>query len=117
MAMAKDVNEKNEAAKNAEGKAGSGMAGTAAANVGKKPDISAGGRTRADKTAGKDAPSGGAREMGPVYTAEEFCSCAQKLFQARPECVRAALAESKVTQCTKAEAHRIVDAFLHKEVK
>ena len=52
-----------------------------------------------------------------VYTMDEFCSSAQMLFRARPECVRAAFKERGVVQCSKAEAEKIVDAFMKKEVK
>lgn len=119
MAMAKNVSEKSVTVKNTGGKGESGMMGTAAAgvNVEQEPDISAGGGARADKAAERAVCSGGTKNTEPVYTAEEFCSDAQELFGVRPECVRAALTEGKVTQCTKAEAHRIVEAFLHKEVK
>ena len=52
----------------------------------------------------------------PVYTVEEFCGSAQKLFGVRPECVRAAFRERGVMQCGKTEAARIVRTFMKKEV-
>lgn len=52
-----------------------------------------------------------------VYTIDEFCSNAQKLFNTRPECVRAAFVEKGVAQCKKAEAGKIIEAFIKKEVK
>jgi len=57
------------------------------------------------------------KRQDSVYTVDEFCSNAQVLFHARPECIRAALGEKRVTQCTKEEAEKIVDAFMKKEVK
>lgn len=52
-----------------------------------------------------------------VYTVDEFCNNAQSLFNAMPECVRAALKEKGIEQCEKAEAEKIVKAFMRKEIK
>lgn len=52
-----------------------------------------------------------------VYTVDEFCNNAQRLFGTMPECVRAALKEKGIEQCNKAEAEKIVREFMKKEVK
>lgn len=57
------------------------------------------------------------KSEGSVYTVDEFCNNAQSLFHTMPECVRVALTEKGVTQCSKAEAEKIVKEFLGKEVK
>ena len=57
------------------------------------------------------------KKQEPVYSAEEFCSSAQALFHTKPECVRAALKERNITQCSRAEAEQIVRNFMKKEVK
>lgn len=70
------------------------------------------------KVVDTEKKAGGSRKkQESVYSVEEFCSSAQELFHVRPECVRAALAEKKITQCSKAEAEQIVEAFMKKEVK
>lgn len=53
----------------------------------------------------------------PVYCVDEFCNNAKILFQTKPECVRAALREKGIEQCTKVQAQSIVSAFMKKEVK
>lgn len=63
-------------------------------------------------TAEKNSKSGDS-----VYTVDEFCNNAQKLFHTMPECVRAALMEKGITQCSTAKAEKIVKEFLRKEVK
>lgn len=52
-----------------------------------------------------------------VYTVDEFCSNAKSLFNTMPECVRAALKEKGIEQCSKTEAEKTVMEFMKKEVK
>lgn len=51
-----------------------------------------------------------------LYTADELVSCAQQVFHAHPDIVRAALRVAGVTKTTQKEAARIVEAFRKKEV-
>ena len=65
--------------------------------------------------------SGSSEEPSPkkesVYTVDEFCNNAEVLFQTKSECVRAALTQEGIEQCTKERALSIVSAFMKKEVK
>lgn len=58
-----------------------------------------------------------AGQKGPVYTVGEFAANAEELFHTRPECVIAALKEVNITECGKAQAEKIVNAFKKREVK
>ena len=58
-----------------------------------------------------------AGQKGPVYTVGEFAANAEELFHTRPECVIAALKEVNITECGKAQAEKIVNAFKKSEVK
>ena len=57
------------------------------------------------------------KKQESVYSVDEFCNSAQAVFHTRPECVRAALAEKNITQCSRTEAKKVVEAFIKKEVK
>lgn len=64
-----------------------------------------------------DTVTSSPKRKDSVYTVDEYCNNAQNLFGTRPECVRAAFVEKGVVQCEKAEAEKIVKAFIKKEVK
>ena len=52
-----------------------------------------------------------------VYTIDEFCNNARKLFNTMPECVRAALTVKGITQCDEDTARKVVKEFIKKEGK
>lgn len=58
-----------------------------------------------------------AKPKESVYTVEEFMASADELFQVPPECVRAALAEKGISECTKREAESTIKTFMKREVK
>jgi hypothetical protein len=57
-----------------------------------------------------------AGQEDPVYTIEEYAANAEELFHTRPECVIAALKEKNITECGKAQAEKIINAFNKREV-
>ena len=52
-----------------------------------------------------------------VYPVGELATNAKKLFGSKQECVVAALKAAGKTECTVAEAKKIVEKFLKREVK
>jgi len=51
-----------------------------------------------------------------IYAAEDFISNSS-IFETQPECVEAALKLAGVTKATEKQARKIINDFLHKEVK
>lgn len=100
---------KNGTKKAAEGQADSGGTNTALADQADTLNAASGDLV---KKAGSSE-----KRQESVYSVDEFCSNAQTMFHTRPECVRAALAEKNITQCSRTKAKNVEEAFLKKEVK
>ncbi len=80
-------------------------------------EVSGSGETELKNQVSGSLRTAKSKRKEPVYTVDEFCKCAQALFYTRPECVRAALREKNITQCSKTEAEKAVKDFIKKEVK
>ena len=66
-------------------------------------------KTTAAKTAAPDTAES-------LYTVDELVACAEQVFKASPDIVRAALRLAGVTNTTQKEAAKIVESFRKKEV-
>lgn len=71
-------------------------------------------KTSAAKTAAPETAA--TPEVESTYSVDELTACAQQVFQASPDIVKAALRLAGVTKTTQKEAAKIVAAFRKKEV-
>lgn len=72
-----------------------------------------------EKKASSGAKAPESKEAESVYSVKELADCAGKVFgpEVRSECVIAAFRLAGKTEATRAEATKIVEQFMKKEVK